>query len=634
MSVVCCICLLRYFTPDGGQALALWSYSEAHGGTNFLGGFFAPVLLKITMYLAGQYFAFPLSITSYFGSMPLIYTVIDIQSLISAALIFTTFLYYPMRMIISPRYARRFWRQECLPWLAPQYRSFTLYWFIALALILTLLCAPYQSEFIAGYLVPVIFIVYFIGISRIGHALLRISWSVSAFLLVVYNKNFLQGVQSEYSLSFVLSVLISFTICLFYMADIYARSDRNKRRWRSQAEEDPLTGLPNLRALESHLQRGSQQAICNLRIDNLDFLSRHYGLMMGVDCKRQIIRALQPLLGATDKVFQVPGSELILVLDGPDPAARLNHMVAILNHKKFSWHNQPLDLEFGAAWSRDDGQGEALHPMLGQLSWLSEQAGSERRVLALDDEQELVVDQTTEQVRLLMRVKQVLKERALVLYAQPIQNAEGEGYYEILTRMRCGDNVIMPDQFIPLIVQFNLSQRFDMLVLETLFSSLHRHPGQQFSVNLLPSTLMQKDSAAQIIALFKRYGVSPGLITIEVTEEQAFSNADTSQQNLEALRAFGCAIAIDDFGTGYANYERLKNLQADIIKIDGCFVRDILTDPLDAIMVKSIVEMARVKQMSVVAEYVESEPQKARLLELGVNYLQGYLIGRPQPLGE
>ncbi|MFH4077627.1 hypothetical protein WAI85_21450, partial [Acinetobacter baumannii] len=71
-----------------------------------------------------------------------------------------------MRMIISPHYARRFWRQECLPWLAPKHRSFTLYWFISLALLLTLLCAPYQSEFIAGYLVPVIFIVYFIGISR------------------------------------------------------------------------------------------------------------------------------------------------------------------------------------------------------------------------------------------------------------------------------------------------------------------------------------------------------------------------------------------------------------------------------------------------------------------------------------
>jgi EAL domain-containing protein (putative c-di-GMP-specific phosphodiesterase class I) len=131
------------------------------------------------------------------------------------------------------------------------------------------------------------------------------------------------------------------------------------------------------------------------------------------------------------------------------------------------------------------------------------------RVLALDEEQELVVDQTTEQVRLLMRVKQVLKERALVLYAQPIQNAE-EGYHEILTRMRCGDSVIMPDQFIPLIVQFNLSQRFDMLVLETCSVA----PSASRPAILRQSAAFNadaKDSAAQIIALFQRYRVSPDL---------------------------------------------------------------------------------------------------------------------------
>jgi GGDEF domain-containing protein len=85
---------------------------------------------------------------------------------------------------------------------------------------------------------------------------------------VAYNQNFLHGVQTEYSLSFVLSVLICFTICLFYMADIYARSERMKLRWRDQAEEDPLTGLPNLRALESHLQRNLllPSAACVFRI--------------------------------------------------------------------------------------------------------------------------------------------------------------------------------------------------------------------------------------------------------------------------------------------------------------------------------------------------------------------------------
>ncbi|AYZ51456.1 EAL domain-containing protein [Klebsiella oxytoca] len=600
----------------------------------FWGGFFAPILLKITMYLAGRFFSFPLAISSYFGNMSVIYTVIDIQSLISAALIFTTFFYYPLRIIISPRYARVFWRNLCHSWQVREQRVFTLYWFVALAAILLVLCTPYDSVFIAGYLVPLIFILYFIGISRLAHTLIRISWSVSAFLLVAYNQNFLHGVQSEYSLSFVLSVLICFTICLFYMADIYARSERMKFRWRDQAEEDPLTGLPNLRALESHLQRNPAVAISSLRIQNLDFLSRHYGMMMRVESKRQIACKLQPLLSQGERIFQLPGSELLLVLNGPEPEARLNHIVSTLNHKKFSWNNQTLDLEFGASWGGYSGTESDIHPMLGQLSWLSEQAGAARRVLALDAAQEQISDQTSEQVRLLAQIKQALNERGLVLYAQPIRDAAGKGYYEVLCRMRCGNNIITPDKFIPPIAQFNLSQRFDMQVLETLFSSLRHHQGQHFSVNLLPYTLMQKDSATQIISLFKRYNLSAEAITIEVTEEQAFSDVETSMHNIQQLREFGCAIAIDDFGTGYANYERLKSLQADILKIDGCFVRDIETDPLDAIMVKSIIEMAKVKKMKVVAEYVETSEQREKLLQLGVDYLQGYLVGKPQPLSE
>ncbi|MDS7912443.1 EAL domain-containing protein [Klebsiella pasteurii] len=604
------------------------------GARIFWGGFFAPLLLKVTMYLAGRFFSFPLAISSYFGNMSVIYTIIDIQSLISAALIFTTFFYYPLRMIISPRYARAFYRNLCHAWRKREQRVFTLYWFVALTAILLVLCTPYDSVFIAGYLVPLIFILYFIGISRLGHALIRISWSISAFLLVAYNENFLHGVQTEYSLSFVLSVLICFTICLFYMADIYARSERMKFRWRDQAEEDPLTGLPNLRALESHLRQNPAVAISSLRIQNLDFLSRHYGMMMRVESKRQIARKLQPLLAQGERIYQLPGSELLLVLNGPEPEARLNHIVSTLNHKKFSWNNQALDLEFGASWGGYSGIESELHPMLGQLSWLSEQAGAGRRVLALDAAQEQISDQTSEQVRLLAKIKQALSERGVVLYAQPIRNACGEGYYEILSRMRCGNTIITPDRFIPLIAQFNLSQRFDMQVLETLFSSLKHHHGRHFSVNLLPYTLMQKDSAAQIIALFKRYNLSAEAITIEVTEEQVFSDVETSMHNIQLLRDFGCGIAIDDFGTGYANYERLKSLQADILKIDGCFVRDIETDPLDAIMVKSIIEMAKVKKMKVVAEYVETPEQREKLLELGVDYLQGYLIGKPLPLSE
>ncbi len=96
----------------------------------------------------------------------------------------------------------------------------------------------------------------------------------------------------------------------------------------------------------------------------------------------------------------------------------------------------------------------------------------------------------------------------------------------------------------------------------------------------------------------------------------------------------GLKIAIDDFGTGYANYERLKRLNAEIIKIDGVFIREIMTDSLDKMIVKSITDLAKAKSLSVVAEFVETEEQKELLFSLGVNYLQGYLIGKPQPLGK
>lgn len=597
-------------------------------------GFFAPLALKAMMLVAGRFLDFPLSVSSYFGHASVIYTVIDIQSLICAALIFSMLFYYPLRMLLNPNYARVFWRRHIKPAFVRGNRLFTFNWLSGLATTLALLCSAYQSDYVAGYLVPVIFILFFLAISHFSYPLISLLWAATAMLLVIYNSNFLHGVNTHYALSFVLSVLISFTVCMLYMAQIYSRGMAMKRKWQEQALQDPLTGLPNLRALECALAQRPKVSVCCLRVDNMEFLSRHYGMMMRVHCKRMITADLQPLLGTDETIFQLPGSELLLVLDGPDIPDRLSYLVDYLNSRKYEWHANELGLEFGASWGVIAGEGEDLHHTLGQLSWLSEQACSARRVLALNTSQAAVWDNTTERVLQLSRVKRAMEEGGLLLYAQPIENAEGDRYHEILTRMTCDGEFMTPDRFIPLIAQFNLSKRFDMLVLETLFRQLKDFPGARFSVNLMPFTLMQKESGNKVIALFRQYGVAPASITLEITEEQAFSNSEVSVHNIQQLRDFGCQIAIDDFGTGYANYERLKRLQADIVKIDGCFVRDLLSDQMDAMIVRSMCEMAKVKHLTVVAEYVETEAQRALLYQLGVEYLQGYLVGKPQPLAE
>ena len=600
-------------------------------------GFMVPVGIKLLMYLAGYLFDFPVAVSTFFGEGSAIYNIIDIQSLICAALIFTMMFYYPLRMIMNPGYARVFWRRSVKPFLFSKKPLFIIVWLTLLVLFIAILCAPFESPIIAGYLMPIVFILFTLGISRLSYALISLLWAVSALMLLTYNYNFLNGVETGYSLSFILSVLISFAICLLYMSKIYRRSEWMKQGWQERALTDPLTGLPNIRALEDYLQDHPDAKVCCLRMDNLEFLSRHYGILMRVHCKRSVTATLQPYLQQEEKLFQLPGSELVVVLLGPEPSERLQYMVDHLNSRKIIWNKTALEIEFGAAWGEVEG-GEHLHPMLGQLSWLAEQSCATHRVLGLTNSLETVSGQTTDRVLMLGRIKRALEEGGLRLYAQPIQNAQGKGYYEILTRIESEGEIITPDRFIPLVAQFNLSHRFDMSVVESLLEWLKNHPEPhaetRFSVNLMPLTLMQKEAASEIIQLFERYFVSPNAVVIEITEEQAFSNSGASIKNIQTLREYGFRIAIDDFGTGYANYERLKRLQADIIKIDGCFVKDICSDSMDAMIVQSICNLAKTKSLCVVAEYVETPEQREMLLRFGVDYLQGYLIGKPAPLSE
>ncbi|WP_373371557.1 sensor domain-containing phosphodiesterase [Enterobacter soli] len=600
-------------------------------------GFMVPIGIKLSMYLAGYLFDFPVTISTFFGEGTAIYNVVDIQSLICAALIFTMMFYYPLRMIISPRYAASFWRQSLKPLLLNKQPIYIVIWLMVLVFIVAVLCAPLESPIIAGYLMPIIFILFTLGISRLSYALISLLWATSALLLLTYNYNFLNGVESGYSLSFILSVLISFAICLLYMSRIYRRSEWMKRGWQKRALTDPLTGLPNIRALEDYLHLHPDAKICCLRMDNLEFLSRHYGILMRVHCKRMITASLRPLMQKDEQLFQLPGSELVLVMLGPGTAERLQHMVDQLNSRKIFWNNTGLDIEFGASWGEIEN-GENLHHTLGQLSWLSEQSCATHNVLALTNSLETVSGQTTDRVLMLGHIKRALDAGGIRLYAQPIQNAAGKGYHEILTRLESDGEIITPDRFIPLIAQFNLSHRFDLSVVENLLAWLRDNPVShdktRFSVNLMPLTLMQKEVANEIITLFEHYRVPPHAVVIEITEEQAFSNSGTSIKNIQQLRDYGFRIAIDDFGTGYANYERLKRLQADIIKIDGCFVKDICSDSMDAMIVQSICNLAKTKSLCVVAEFVETPEQREMLLRFGVDYLQGYLLGKPVPLSE
>ena len=191
--------------------------------------------------------------------------------------------------------------------------------------------------------------------------------------------------------------------------------------------------------------------------------------------------------------------------------------------------------------------------------------------------------------------------------------------------------------FIPAAERYGLMPSIDRWVVRTLFAWIktHRQVLPQnicYSINLSGQSLGDDAFTRFVEDQFRSSGVMPGRICFEVTETAAISNLAHAIRMMTKLKALGCGFSLDDFGSGMSSFAYLKNLPVDSIKVDGAFVRDMLTDPIDFAMVEAIIRIGHVMGLKTIAEYVESEAIMRRLAELGVDYVQGFGIHRPEPL--
>ena len=154
------------------------------------------------------------------------------------------------------------------------------------------------------------------------------------------------------------------------------------------------------------------------------------------------------------------------------------------------------------------------------------------------------------------------------------------------------------------------------------------------SINLSGQSLAEIDFQNFVIDRLTTSKIPAGKICFEITETAAISNLKVAIEFITTLKKFGCRFALDDFGSGLSSFSYLKNLPVDYLKIDGMFVKDIIDDPIDLAMVKSIHEIGQVMGIHTIAEFVENDEIKGMLKAIGVNYVQGYGIHKPQPLNE
>ncbi len=238
-------------------------------------------------------------------------------------------------------------------------------------------------------------------------------------------------------------------------------------------------------------------------------------------------------------------------------------------------------------------------------------------------------------------VREAIRDQRLEVYAQPMIDPEaGAGMlsYEILTRLRDRDGaLIRPPEFLPLAVQAQMTVTLDRGVIQKVFAWLATNQDAlartyKCSINLSGLTMSDGSIAAFIREQRALYAIPADKVVFEITESEAIRNPGAASRLVDDLKAEGFGIALDDFGTGLATFEYLKRFPLDYLKIDGSFIRNLVTNPIDEEIVLSTVRVARRLNVRTIAEHVHSQDIYDRLRVLGVEYVQGELIGVPIPI--
>jgi len=272
-----------------------------------------------------------------------------------------------------------------------------------------------------------------------------------------------------------------------------------------------------------------------------------------------------------------------------------------------------------------------------------QQAQTSRQALitAVDRESAQALKLEAEQAE---RIRQTIQQKQLVLYAQPIvanQRPETLPHkYEVLIRLHDPQGgIIPPTVFLPVAMRAGLMQLLDMAVMEQTFEWFAAHPRalaalSHCAINLSGPTVASPVVAQRIAEGLAQHRLPADKFTFEITESQAIANPAQATDTIQAIRACGCRVAIDDFGTGVATFDYLKRFDVDYIKIDGAFIQSLLHDPVDRVIVESIVKVAHQLKVRTVAEFVSSPELHQAVTALGVDESQGYVFGAPRPLHE
>jgi diguanylate cyclase (GGDEF)-like protein/PAS domain S-box-containing protein len=439
---------------------------------------------------------------------------------------------------------------------------------------------------------------------------------------------------------------------LYVVSQIQDISERKELAQRLEylIDHDFLTGLANRRRFEQEVSRevervaryGTPGAVLVIDLDNFKEVNDTFGHMAGDDLLKGVAGAVKHRIRQTDLLARIGGDEFGVLLpqaDADQAQIAADGIVKALGRHVAVLGDQSIRVTASVGLAMFDGLSAAELLAGADLAmYEAKQAGRNRFALynAGRGRREPVSVRLAEAENL----RTALENDRFVLYAQPILDLRRKEVvqYEILLRLRSdeGGEPLTPSSFLYVAERFGLIQAIDAWVARRAIELIaeNERAGRRLvlHVNLSGKSIGDPKVAELTEGALTQIGIDPSRLVFELTETAAIANFEEAKAFAHRLRARGCQLALDDFGAGFGSFYYLKNLPFDYFKIDGDFIRGVAASPMDQLVVGAVVGIARGMGKKTIAEFVTDE-ETVRLLEkAGVDYAQGYYVGRPQPL--
>ncbi len=426
---------------------------------------------------------------------------------------------------------------------------------------------------------------------------------------------------------------------------------------RHMAFHDSLTGISNRLEFERRLQLAidtlhsnkPSHSLLYIDLDQFKIINDTCGHIAGDELLRQLVAIMKKVIRENDTLARLGGDEFGVLLECcPLDRARIiaEDLLASIGNHRFYWNGKTFVI--GASMglvSIEDAETTITEVLCAadMACYAAKDLGRNQIQVYHDKDADII--QRHGDMQWITRLQSAIDNDCLQLYIQHISSLrlgnKKVKHYECLLRLHETDGTIsLPGSFIPAAERYNLMPTIDKLVIEKIFfylSSIRRKNKNDlydhtYFINLSGSSLNDPKVFSHIHDIIREYRLPPSMFCFEITETFAISNLSLAIDFIKEIRSEGCSFALDDFGSGFSSFSYLQTIPLDYLKIDGSFILNILTNPINSAIVESINRVGHIAGLQTIAEFVESKDTLNFLQKMGVDYAQGYAIHHPSPL--